>query len=148
MAEIVIKVGNRTVERYENNDPHNNSGKYTLYDKINKKPIVGIDPFRTIAAMETNDKISRSLKKRAVLSTNVDDKKIKLSTDKDVVRNSRATRKYFRKNIDPKSYIPQTFNKKGQIKQVLVSPLEHIYIFYHAMCVRGLSLRALRCLQL
>ena len=110
---------NRTVETYTNKDLYNNSGEYILYDKINKTPIVGIDPFRTIDATETNDEISRSLKKRSLLSTNFHDKKPKLSIDNDDEGYPRVTNLYFRKNIDPKSYIPQTFEKIGKIKSSL-----------------------------
>ena len=86
---------NRTHPVYENN--YNNSGSYTIYDKITQNPIVGLDPFRPLMENGEVDQ-PKVLKKRSSESESSerDQRKIQM-------------KKYFPKNIDPKSFIPQRF---------------------------------------
>ena len=86
---------NRTRPVYENS--YNNSGSYTIYDKTTRTPIVGLDPFRPLIKNNEVDQ-PKVLKKRSSESESSEREHIRIQM-----------KKYFPKNIDPKSFIPQRF---------------------------------------
>ena len=94
-TQSTCDASNRTRPVYENN--YNNSGSYTIYDKITQTPIVGLDPFRPLIKSSEVDQ-PKVLKNRSSESESSerDHRKIQM-------------KKYFPKNIDPKSFIPRRF---------------------------------------
>ena len=81
-----------------------------MFDKIEQKPIVGLNPYRPTSSNETYDLVPRILKKRSLIYGHGDSNPARLKDESEISRK----KKYLRKNIDPKSFIPQNVIKESR----------------------------------
>lgn len=126
-TEATCASSNRTIPKFQNKNAYENSGKYTLYDKVNGKPIVGLDPFRTTNSDKNKDDTPRYIRKRSPLAEKeyfdphlylkyVQSSSHQPSSDQntEAISNfSPSTRRL--KNSDPKSHIPPKQSSKKNI---------------------------------
>ena len=123
-TEATCAASNRTVPRFQAKKAYGNSGQYILYDKVNGKPIVGLDPFRTTDSNKNKDDVPRNVKKRSPLAEKeyfdphqylkyVQSSSRQPSSDQNaetISSFSPSTRIF--KDSDPKSYVPPKQSSK------------------------------------
>ena len=57
-----------------------------MFDKIEQKPIVGLNPYRTTSSNETDDLVPRGLKKRSLIYGHGDSNPARLKDESEISR--------------------------------------------------------------